>query len=67
MNFDMTILSQSTKAKQNYTTWILIALLFIFLLKTFLKILKDVDVEGWFDTSNYDENDKRPLQIGAKK
>ena len=19
------------------------------------------DVEGWFDTSNYDENDKRPL------
>ena len=22
------------------------------------------DVERWFDTSNYDENDKRPLVIG---
>ena len=22
------------------------------------------DVERWFDTSNYDENDKRPLPIG---
>ena len=28
---------------------------------------KDIntDVEKWFDTSSYDENDKRPLQIGA--
>ena len=25
------------------------------------------DVERWFDTSNYDENDKRPLQIGVNK
>ena len=25
------------------------------------------DVERWFDTSNYDENDKRPLQIGKNK
>ena len=25
------------------------------------------DVERWFDTSNYDKNDKRPLQIGMKK
>ena len=27
---------------------------------------KDIanDVEGWYDTSNYDENDKRPLPIG---
>ena len=25
------------------------------------------DVERWFDTSSYDENDKRPLPIGAKK
>ena len=22
------------------------------------------DVERWFDTSNYDKNDKRPLQTG---
>ena len=25
------------------------------------------DVERWFDTSNYDNNDKRPLQIGVNK
>ena len=25
------------------------------------------DVERWFDTTNYDENDKRPLPIGKNK
>ena len=25
------------------------------------------DVERWFDTCNYDENDKRPLPIGRIK
>ena len=25
------------------------------------------DFERWFDTSNYDKNDKRPLQIGVNK
>ena len=25
------------------------------------------DVERWFDTSNYDENDKRPVPIGKNK
>ena len=25
------------------------------------------DVEGWFDTSNYDKNNKRPLPIGKNK
>ena len=25
------------------------------------------NVEKWFDTSNYDENDKRPLPIGKNK
>ena len=25
------------------------------------------DVERWFDTSNHDENDKRPLPIGKNK
>ena len=25
------------------------------------------DVEKWFDTSNYDKNDKRPLPIGKNK
>ena len=30
---------------------------------------KDIanDVEKWFDTSNYDENDNRPLPIGMNK
>ena len=30
---------------------------------------KDIanDVERWFDTSNYDENDKRPLPIGKNE
>ena len=30
---------------------------------------KDIgnDVNRWFDTSNYDENDKRPLSIGENK
>ena len=30
---------------------------------------KDIanDVERWFDTSNYDKNDKRPLPIGINK
>ena len=25
------------------------------------------DVEKWFDTSNYDKNDKRPLPVGKNK
>ena len=25
------------------------------------------DVERWFDISNYDENDKRPLPMGMNK
>ena len=25
------------------------------------------DVERWFDTSNYDKNDKRPLKTGINK
>ena len=25
------------------------------------------DVEKWYDASNYDENDKRPLPIGKNK
>ena len=63
MIFGMAILNQSTMTMQNYVTWIV--LLLIFLLKT----LEDINngVERWFDTSNYDKNDKRPLQIGVNK
>ena len=34
--------------------------------KDFYKDISD-DVERWFDTSNYDKNDKRPLPIGKNK
>ena len=27
----------------------------------------NIDFERWFDTSNYDENDERPLEIGVNK
>ena len=41
---------------------------FIIYIKTedFYKDIAD-DVERWFDTSNYDENDKRPFPIGKNK
>ena len=33
------------------------------------RFFKDIanDVERWFNTSNYDENDERPLSIGKNK
>ena len=27
----------------------------------------NIDVNKWFDTSNYDKNDNRPLEIGGEK
>ena len=33
----------------------------------FVIYIKTEDVERWFDTSNYDEKDKRPLPIGKNK
>ena len=44
--------------EQNYVTWIII--------HDFSKDIANT-VERWFDTSNYDENDKRPLPIGKIK
>ena len=43
---------------------------YIFVINIFTKdFFEDInnDVERCFDTCNYDENDKRPLQIGANK
>ena len=34
--------------------------------EAFYKDIAD-DVEKWFDTSNYDENDKRPLPTGENE
>ena len=55
----MITLNQNMEIEQNNVMRILIVLLFIFLLEIFF--------ERWFDTSNYDENDKRPLPIGKNK
>ena len=33
----------------------------------FEDISDDDDVKRWFDTSNFDENDKRPILIGENK
>ena len=66
MNFGMTILTQSMETKQNFVTQILIALLFTLKPKIFFEDISN-DVERWFDTSNYNENDKRPLPIGKNK
>ena len=41
-----------------------------FVINTFTEdFFEDInkDVERWFDISNYDKNDKRPLQIGVNK
>ena len=50
--------------KQNYVILILVALLFI--PEDFFEDNSN-DVEVWYDTSNYDENDKISLSIGKNK
>ena len=64
MNFGPTILAQSTETRQNFVTRILTAVLFLLKPKSFLKI---DDLEGQFDTSNYDKNNKRPVLTGKNK
>ena len=56
----MTILDQSMETKQNYAININIKT------KDFFEDICN-DVERWFDTSNYDKNDKRPPPIGKNK
>ena len=62
----MITLNQSMEIEQNYVIRILIALLFTLKLNFIIYIISN-DVEKWFDTSNYDDNDKRPLPIGMNK
>ena len=52
--------------EQNFVALIQIALLFTLKPKIFFEDISN-DVERWFDTSNYNENDKRPLPIGKNK
>ena len=61
----MITLNQSMEIEKDYVIRILIALLFILWLKIFFEDISDVEI--WFDTFNYDENDKRPLPIGENK
>ena len=65
MNFGMITLNLSMEIKQDYATWILIALLRI-LKHDFYKDINN-DVDNQFDTSNYDKNNNRPLEIGKNK
>ena len=58
MNFGMTTLSLSMEIKPDS---------FVVHIKT--GFYKDINnhVDKWFDTSNYDKNDNRPLEIGKNK
>ena len=58
MNFGTIILYQSMETGQNYAIQILILLQIL---------LTSNDVKKWFDTSNCDKSDKRPLPIGKNK
>ena len=67
MNFGTIMLNQSTMTKQNYVIWMdTDNSVLIMFTEDFFEDINN-DVERWFYTSNYDENDKRPLQIGVNK
>ena len=66
MNFGMIILKRTMEKEENYVSRILIALLFTLRPKIFFEDISN-DVERWFDTSNYDKNDKISLPIGKNK
>ena len=61
----MITLNQSMKIEQNCYTDTDSFIIYT-ITKYFFADISD-DVERWFDTSNYDENDKRPLPIGKNK
>ena len=65
MNFGMITLSRNIKTKPNYVTD---TGNFIICIKTedFYKDIANA-VEKWFDTSKYDESDKRLLPIGKNE
>ena len=64
----MITLNQTMRIEQNYVRKTLIVLLFIIHIIT-EDFFEDIayDVTKWFDTSNYDKNDKKPLPIGMNK
>ena len=66
MHFGTITLNQSTKTKQNYATLDTDSFVIHIFTEDFFEDIGN-DVERCFDTSNYDKNDKRPLQIGMNK
>ena len=66
MNFGMVILSQSNEAKEKLCYMDTES--FVIQIKTedFYEDIAD-DVKKWFHTSNYNEDDERPLPIGENQ
>ena len=54
------------ETEQNFVTQILTVLLFYIKTEDFFEDISR-DVEKWYDTSNYDKNDKKPLPIVRNK
>ena len=54
------------ETEQNFVTQILTVLLFYIKAEDFFEDISS-DVEKWYDTSNYDKDDKRTLSIGKNK
>ena len=62
----MNILDQSMETEQNFVTQILTVLLFYIKAEDFFEDISS-DVEKWYDTSNYDKNDNKPLPAVRNK
>ena len=62
----MIILDQSMETRQNYAIQIMITLLFTLKPNIFFEDISN-DFKKWFDMSNCNKNDKRPLLIGMNE
>ena len=67
INFGMITLNQSMEIEQDYVCYTDIDSFIIHITtEDFFEDISNGD-EIWYDTSNYDENDKRPLLISKNK
>ena len=66
MNFGMIMLNQSNNDKVKLCYVGTDSFIINIFTEHFFEDIKN-DAERWFDTSNYDKNDKRSLQIGVNK
>ena len=60
------MLNQNMGTEQNYVTLILTVFFIYIKTEDFYKDIAN-DVERQFNTSKFDENDKRPLRVGKNK